>query len=65
MSIIALIIILVLLGFAAWCISANKPVPISGGIKMLIYGVLFIIAVLVCLKAFGLMPMLNTPVPQL
>lgn len=50
MSIIGLIVILFFLGLAAW---GNTKLPTSPTIKMIINIVLVVIAILLCLVAFG------------
>lgn len=51
MSIIGLLVILAVLGVAAWFV--NSKLPISAGFKTLINVVLIVIAILLCLVAFG------------
>ena len=52
MSIIGLIAILCILGLAAWLV--NTKLPMSATIKLIINIVIVVIAVLLCLVAFGL-----------
>lgn len=64
MSILGLLVILCLIGFAAWLV--NTKLPLVGWLKVLINTVLFIIAVLLCLNAFGILDEArNTKVPKL
>ena len=64
MSIIGLILILAFLGVLAWV--TNYKLPISPGFKMIIHVVLFIIAVLICLSAFGILDQVkDAKVPRL
>lgn len=51
MSVIGLLVILVILGIIAWAVSTKLPV--GANIKLLINIVIAIIAVLLCLSAFG------------
>ena len=62
MSIIALIIWLLVLGFAAYLIQAYAPMEIW--IKRILIGALVLIALLITLHAFGIIPALNQSVPQ-
>jgi hypothetical protein len=51
MSGLGLVAMLVVLGFAAWLV--NTKFPVSGTIKMIINVVLIVIAIILCLVAFG------------
>lgn len=51
MSVIGLLVILVILGIIAWAVSVKLPV--SANIKLLINIVIAVIAILLCLSAFG------------
>ncbi len=64
MSIIGLLLILALLGLAAWV--TNYKLPISATFKMIINIVLVIIAIWICLDAFGVMDQVRgAKVPRL
>ncbi len=52
MSVIGLIFILVLIAVACWLV--NAKLPISPGWKMFINVILAVIAVVLCLVAFGI-----------
>lgn len=51
MSVIGLIVILCFLGLAAWLV--NTKLPMSATIKMIINVVIVVIAIILCLVAFG------------
>lgn len=51
MSVIGLVVILIVLGLIAWLVSAK--LPINTTFKTIIYVVLVVIAVFLCLSAFG------------
>jgi hypothetical protein len=64
MSIIALLVILALLGLAAWVV--NYKLPIAQPFKLIINVVLIVIAVWLCLDAFGIMDQIRgAKVPSL
>lgn len=64
MSILALIVILLILGFVAWGVS--RITTINPTFKTIIYVVLVAIAVLICLNAFGILDEVRRhPVPKL
>lgn len=64
MSILALIVILLILGFVAWGVSRMSA--INPTFKTIIYVVLVVIAVLICLNAFGILDEVRRqPVPKL
>jgi hypothetical protein len=51
MTVLGLIAVLVVIGFAAWLV--NSRLPVSGTIKLIINIVLIVIAVILVLMAFG------------
>lgn len=63
MTILGLIITLVVLGIIGWLV--NSYIPMSQGIKTVINVVLIVIALLITLKAFGVIGDLNQEVPKL
>lgn len=63
MTIMQLIVSLVLLGVAGWFI--NAYIPMQDGIKRILNIVLVVVAIVIALFAFGILPMGGQRVPQL
>jgi hypothetical protein len=64
MSVLTLIVILVAIGVAAWAV--NAYIPMSPGVKKVLNVALIIIAILICLSAFGILgDIRGTDVPKL
>lgn len=63
MTILAVVVWIIILGFVAYIVRAYAPIP--EGFKKLIYAVLIVIAVLIALQAFGLLGVLDATVPKL
>jgi len=63
MTIVTLVLWLLALGVAGWLI--NSYIPLQDGIKRILNIVLVVIAILIVLYAFGILPMGNKLVPQL
>lgn len=64
MSILTLIILLIALGVAAWLV--NSYIPMGAGIKSVLNIALIIVAILICLSAFGVLgDIRGTQVPKL
>jgi hypothetical protein len=62
MSYITLILLLALIGVVAWAVT--KYIPMTPGIATLIKIVAVVLAVLLCLSAFGLLGDINLQVPH-
>jgi hypothetical protein len=63
MTILSLVLWLLVLGVIVYLVYRYAPVP--AGFKTLIYVVVMAIAVLIVLRAFGLMPDLDATVPKI
>jgi len=63
MTIVQLIAILVCMGVVLWAI--NAFIPMDGKIKRILNIVVVIIAVVICLYAFGVLPIHDARVPRL
>jgi hypothetical protein len=62
MSVISLLVVLILIGVALWLVTTY--IPMNPGIKRLIVVVGIVIAVIMVLRAFGILGGLNMQVPQ-
>jgi membrane protein DedA with SNARE-associated domain len=63
MTIVSLIVWLVVLGVVAWLI--NSFIPMEATIKRILNIVLIVIAIVIVLFAFGILPMGGQRVPQI
>lgn len=64
MSVLTLIVVLVLIGLAAWLV--NSYIPMAQGIKTVLNIALIIVAIQICLSAFGILgDIRGTQVPRL
>lgn len=63
MSLISLVILIVLIGVGLWLI--NAKIPMDATIKKILNVVVIIVVILICLYAFGLLPMKDVQVPKI
>lgn len=63
MSLISLVILLVLIGIGLWAI--NRWIPMDATIKRILNIVVIVVVILICLYAFGLLPIKDVAVPKI
>lgn len=63
MTIIGLLVTLLVIGVLLWLV--NTYIPMDAKIKNIVNIVVVVIVVLFLLKAFGLLPLADAPVPRL
>lgn len=63
MSIAYLLVVLTLLGVGLWAFN-NYVTAIDGKAKQIINFVVIVIMIIICLQAFGVINILNQPVPR-